>query len=405
METQVARKLKAEFVKKNEILQRYGAAVAPLQYYNDLYGHAGAQIPYVIEKSDKHIQKAPDVEMLLQVSMFRSDMYTYSCSFFNGYVNEGLLKQLFAFVVDLDGVSSADLQILLNSEVKRLTPTYIVNSGGGVHLVYMFDVPIECYKYRVATLKKAIVALKKFFSSNACSYKVDDTAGLTHAYRVVGSLTKLGQRAGAYRVGKKWSAIELLQKLNVDSSVLSGRTEKSKQKKEHIDYLPNGKRGFYQYVLYRITHDVTEGHRYLALFALAITAYKCRIPRSEVEEIMSMLIDVYHQKEKTHSVKSYEIKKAMRGYCSKATTVKSTTLEELLGVKFERRSKRNGRKRAVHLEIARGIRNVKLAADNKERVKRYLEAFPDASLNQIANELGMSKRTAKKYKDIVMENC
>ena len=408
METQVAIKLKAEFTKKNEILNRYCEPSAPLDYYADLYGDSNTNIPYVAEIGDKHIQKAQDVETLLQIAMFRSDMYVYSCSFFNGYVREKLLNQLFAFVVDLDGVSSSDLNLMMTSEIKRLAPTYVVNSGQGVHLVYMFDEPVDCYKYRIATLKSAVEALKKYFSCAMYSYKVDETAGLTHAYRVVGSLTKLGQRATAYRIGKKWGAIELLKKLNIDTAALEYKkqaqsSEKSERtQRKHIDYLPNTQRGFYDYVKYRITHDVDEGHRYLAMYALAITAYKCRVPRAEAEEFLSLLIDVYNQKPNTHIVKDYEIKKAMTGYCSKATTVKSTTLEELLGVKFERKSKRNGRKRADHLEMARAIKDAKQAADKKAMVRRYLSKYPSASLNQMVNDLGISKTTAKKYKDIVL---
>ena len=163
-----AEQLRQEFNEKNEILKRYGKLTSAVEYYEDMYGSYGNEImPYaLLEKEEEEkptiIQRAQNIDEILQIAGFGNYVYTYSCSFFHAWPQEKLVNDVYAFVIDLDGVSPADLRVLMKREIKKLPPTYIVNSGQGVHLVYMFTNPVACYKVRKKPLKQDS---SKFISS------------------------------------------------------------------------------------------------------------------------------------------------------------------------------------------------------------------------------------------------
>lgn len=417
MQTQVLKRtqdskavrLRREYNEKSTILEKYGKLTSPAEYYADLYGSDGDEImPYTVS-NEKSIRRAQNMDEVLQIAMFRNDIYTYSCSFFRGWPKEKLLKNVHAFVIDLDGVSPADLRVLLRREVKKLPPTYVVNSGQGIHLVYMFAVPVVGYTTRKKVLKQAIKALAGLFKVATYSYKVDPTATLVHPYRVVGSRTKLGQTAKAYKIGEKREVVELLRLLNIDTYLFEKhekkQTTQTTQQKASYDSkvaaLPTGRVRFYDSTYERVRHEVDEGHRYLSLFALAIIAYKCRVPREQAEEDITDLVDLFNQKEHIKRVRENEIEKAMKGYSQKFVRVTSYTLEEYLGFAFHRSTKRNGRTRAAHLEWARSAKNAKSAIDRTEMMRRSLAANPEATLKELVETLGWGKATVVKYRKLV----
>ena len=399
--------LRREFNEKSTILEKYGKLTSPAEYYADLYGSDGDEImPYTVSNEKPAIRRAQNIDEVLQIAMFRNDIYTYSCSFFGGWPKEKLLKNVHAFVIDLDGVSPADLRVLLKREVKKLPPTYIVNSGQGVHLVYMFAVPVVGYTKRKKVLKQAIKALAGLFKVKTYSYKVDPTATLVHPYRVVGSRTKLGQTAKAYKFGEKREIVEMLKLLNIDTYLFEKHEKKQTAQRKasynnDVAVLPTGRVRFYDSTYERVRHEVDEGHRYLSLFALAIIAYKCRVPREQAEEDITDLVDLFNQKEHIKRVRENEIEKAMKGYSQKFVRVTSYTLEEYLGFAFHRSTKRNGLKRKEHLEMAREIKASRQRATKQNQMKRYLQKYPDASLKQLEEALGWSRHTIIKYRKLV----
>ena len=399
--------LRREFNEKSAILEKYWQPSSPTDYYEDMYGSKGNEImPYTLSDAKPAIQRAQNIDEVLQIAVFRNDVYAYSCSFFGDWPKEGLLKDVYAFVIDLDGVSPVDLRVLLKREIKKLPPTYIVNSGQGIHLVYMFTAPVACYKVRQKAMKQAIKALAGLFKVKTYSYKVDPTATLVHPYRVVGSRTKLGQIAKAYKVGEKRGVVEMLKLLDIDTHLFEEHKKKPTTKRKasqhsNVAVLPTGRVRFYDSTYERVRHEVDEGHRYLSLFALAIIAYKCRVPREQIEKDISDLVDLFNQKEHMKLVKEKEIEKAMMGYSQKFVKVNSYTLEEYLGFQFHRKIKRNGLNRNEHLQMARAIKSAKEKAKREVQMKRYLQANPDASLKQLVEALGWGKATVVKYRRLV----
>lgn len=402
--------LRREFNEKSAILEKHGKLTSPAEYYADLYGDDGDEImPYTVSNETPAIRRAQNIDEVLQIAMFRDDIYTYSCSFFGGWPKERLVNNVYAFVIDLDGVSPADLRVLLKREIKKFLPSYIVNSGQGVHIVYMFTIPVAGYTKRKKVLKQAIKALAGLFKVKTYSYKVDPTAMLVHPYRVVGSRTKLGQTAKAYKVGEKREVVEMLKLLNIDTYLFEKHEKKQTTQRKARSYnnevavLPTGRVRFYDSTYERVRHEVDEGHRYLSLFALAIIAYKCRIPRAQIEEDIGDLVDLFNQKEHVKRVRENEIEKAMMGYSQKFVKVNSYTLEEYLGFTFHRSTKRNGLKQREHLLIARAVKDARQKATKEIQMKRCLEVNPKASLKELVETLGWGKATVVKYRKLVLQ--
>ena len=407
--------LRREFNEKSAILEKYGKLASPVEYYEEMYGSYGNEtMPYALPDEGKDeddekpaiIKRARNIDEILQIAVFRDNIYTYSCSFFHGWPREKLVNDVYAFVIDLDGVSPADLRVLLKREVKKLPPTYIVNSGQGLHLVYMFTTPVAGYKKRRKVLKQAIRALAKKFKVPTYSYEVDPTSTLVHAYRVVGSKTKLGQTAKAYKVGEKRGVVEMLKLLDMDTYLFEEHkkkptTERKASHNSNVAVLPTGRVRFYDSTYERVRHEVDEGHRYLSLFALAIIAYKCRVPREQAEEDITDLVDLFNQKEHIKRVRENEIEKAMKGYSQKFVRVTSYTLEEYLGFAFHRSTKRNGLKQGEHLQIARAVKAARQKTTREIQMKRYLQQHPEASLKQLVEALGWGKATVVKYRKLV----
>lgn len=164
-----AEQLKAEFDLKSRYLRDFCIAndgtayVSPLDYYYDLYNNDEEflngdkeGVPFCYKYGDG-IKVAPGgIEDVLQTAVFgenRTKVAVFPASYFHWPAQKNL-ENFYAIVIDLDGVSAADLYCLLKLEMKRLLPTYIVNSGGGVHLVYIFEEPIVAYKFRHQTIKQ-----------------------------------------------------------------------------------------------------------------------------------------------------------------------------------------------------------------------------------------------------------
>lgn len=437
----VVEKLKAEFVLKSSYLRRFcveiggKSDIAPLDYYNDLYNNddeymSGKKEVDFVNK-DGVTEKSPmpffykiedgikiaqgGIEEVLQIGLFRDDIAVFPASYFR-WPKQANLSDFYAIVIDLDGVSAADLYCLLKLEMKRLLPTYIVNSGGGVHLVYVFEKPIVAYKFRHKTIKQMIREVANFFRKAHYGYKIDpNSSSLVHPYRVIGSKTKLGQTCAVFRVGKKWSVDKMLKKLGIKTDVFKDKAarkkaqeeKKSSDKKDKVKLMPCGHKNFYNFFSLQMT-NVEEGHRYLALFALAVVAYKCRVKREEVEDLISALIDVYNQREHNDTVKEYELKKAMYGYSINYVGVSAKQLEEWSGLTFprnsvKRRPKGQRLKRDEHLKVARDIRNTKLTETKEILMRRCLQANPTASLVELMDELGWSKPTVIKYRRKILQ--
>ena len=408
----VAEQRRLEFLQKNQILEQYYNIVSPLEFLQSVFRNLDQEHCIVFGKKDN--QKGSVERIILEdvLDYFQFDnVYIPYCSFFNHFPKNVLAKTLFAFCIDIDYVKPKWLESLIKYKInmQKIKPTYIFNSGQGVHLIYVLAEPVELYNSIKNKCDKVLKNLRKKFIIKGQNKKTKkiyqvDSLRLTQPYRVPGSLTKLGQVSTVYKVGDKvnienladWCKIKWC-KMKMPKKII----EKKEKNKNNIDYMPNAKKYFYGHCLLRCYEEVEEGHRYLAMFALAVVAWKCRIPKHELEQDLYGLLEVWNDPDYpyqnfSHPVKPIEVQKALTGYNKKATMCPRERLEEWFGFQF-RKNKRNYRTREEHLQIARAIRNAKISTSTKLKVEAYLKANPNASISEISRISGISRPTIYKY--------
>ena len=118
---------------------------------------------------------------------------------------------MYAMIFDIDGLSDLNKLKNLISHVtgkERINPrpTYLVNSGHGFHLYYVFKEPIPLYNH----LKEPLKRMKYHLTGRLWNKYVSDIEepqyqGLNQGFRMVGSPTKFGTdyRLTAFKIGDK----------------------------------------------------------------------------------------------------------------------------------------------------------------------------------------------------------
>lgn len=115
---------------------------------------------------------------------------------------------LYGMTFDLDGVSVKSLGNLLHqiSHNQNPMPTYIVNSGHGLHLYFIFKEPIKLYEHIKEPLKKMKFELtERLWNLYTSDLKEKQFQGIFQGFRMVGSPTKFGKdyRVTAFKTGEK----------------------------------------------------------------------------------------------------------------------------------------------------------------------------------------------------------
>ena len=399
-----AKRLRAEFAEKNALLRANYREIAAFDFYDFLFSGDLSEKTYVTEGKT---YASARVEDILEMSSFRADVYIPPASFFNGAYRTCCMKQIFALVLDIDNLAPVQLHRLIDTirtKPELPTPTLIINSGSGVHLYFCFEKPIDAYKRRLPTLREMLAKLAAVYTGHGKM----DRHPLIQSFRPPGAQTKLGDVATAYTTGPRWTVPFLAAILGVDAAQWEGDTVTTnerkpalppKPRKPKVAVLPRvaaGERLFW-YCGDR-TYKMTDlGNRYLALFALAIVGYKCRVPQEKVMGEMESLIDCWNSVHPDNPVAYSEIKKAMKGYSQDYVMVTAATLEEYFGWSFERKIPRKGRTQEQHLRRALAIRHAGEKEDIKYKLEKYVEQNPNASLRQIMRDTGISYRAIKKY--------
>ena len=400
---------RADFEAKTELIRTVGRELSPYDFYEAIFGpeYIDRDYIYVLEE-EKTYRIAKGFDSLADIAMFRKDTYIPMASFFNRHYKTDKLEKLYALVVDIDEIRPGNLKMLIKSNLSnhKIKPTLIMNSGSGVHLYYVFSTPIECYHHRKAKLKELHTELKKLFQlkpGSANAYKLDKKVTLIQSYRVLGSLNKFGQTTTGIQFSIKTSVEELCKWLKVswDKPPKQVKKEGDQVKKGKVEFIPNGDPKFYSHCNARIGLETPVGNRYLSLFALAVVAYKCRIPEDRLREDIETLFDAFNEISPFDRMHINEIEKALTGYNKKATLTPKEQLEEWFGFEF-RKNKRNGRKQKEHLEMARDIKSARTTRLTAKKVRDLIGQGLNKS--QIAKALGMSRvNLYKTYGEILRE--
>lgn len=389
-----------------EELERLGgSAVAPLEFYQSIFRGRVERVPVFV--AGEGIEKL-SIEDALRFSVSRSNVYINPCDYFKGWVSADTLKTVFAFVVDLDNIEMGGFEHLFSGFRKngQEPPTYIVNSGKGLHFYYVLEQPVEAYKRHHGMLNHINKELSADFYRYAGIGKAD-THGIRQAYRIVGSLTKSGCTTVAYRIGGLHSIEHLAERYGVGlednaekGHVIDARSRFKKSLKRR--WTPS--KAFYDYTLKRAFMDSHEGHRYTTMFALVQIAAKCKVPIEQVRPDLEQLRAEWNGvAKKKAEVKAEEVEHALKGYNDKGNLSPRASLEHFLGWKFDAIPRR-GRTQHEHLRRARLLRNDDMKVAKMKKISEYMRENPQANKSQIARATGISRPTVIKYYDEIKKS-
>lgn len=335
---------------------------------------------------------------------------------------------IFALAIDLDGIrEESNLNDLFHQiQIGYLPkPTNIVWSGTGLHLYYQFVEPIPCFKNitnQLATLKRELTRKiwNKYVSELADKPQIES---LFQGFRLVGGITKGGNRTKCFAIGDKVS-IEYLNSFVPEEFRVFKFTYKSKltlkeAKEKYPEWyerriIKKQKRGtwvaneaVYNWWLKQLKEKVSVGHRYYSVMVLAVYAKKCGISKERLEndafELVRMLDDLTID-EKNHFTRE-DVLSALEMFNDNYITFPINSIVNLTAIPIEK-NKRNGRKQDLHLKLARATKKIlreagELVKDGrpskKDDVIKWRIANPDKKIKDCVIETAISENTVRKY--------
>lgn len=440
---------RSEFREKEAILDRYGSWLDPESFYGTVFHGAVEPVIMLVEAGKRYMVWPRD--RAIDYSLGRDDVYFCSAHFYDGFKNDDFIDYLFAFVIDLDNLSPAFLEGILRGIIDRGTaplPTLIVNSGQGVHFYYILAEPLYTYPTVRKKARELYSALNEVFEY------APDKHSIGHAFRGAGSMTKLGDIATAYKIGDYWSVEDLGDVVGYnwyvpDMSVKehSTATEKmihyarhlasryevpepdyssfvathefiEKLTKQHFskgavsartsgagiyltDAEPNGSPVWYRRARDGIIEKTELEHRYKSLMALAVIAYKCRIPYEQLERDVDHITTLWavNPRWTRDPFNRDNVEAALRCYSQKFVRVRRETLENWLGWRFPGTKKKPKYKDQTEwLETLADQRS----GASVRAIRRVLQEDPTLSKTEIARRTGLSRQTVYTHYEAAM---
>lgn len=345
---------------------------------------------------------------------------------------------LYALCIEIDGLKvSNGRQVGLNNLMVQWSekshwipvPTYVVASGNGLHLYYVFEKGIPLFKNVVNGLQK----YKRYLTEMLWNRNVTILIGekiqyesLFQAFRMPGTITKSGDRVQAFRVGDKVN-IEYMNSFVPDefkiTQLYKSELTLSQAKEKYPEWFDNRivqkqpkghwicKRDLYEWWKRKIENGAMVGHRYYCLMMLCIYAIKCDIPRDELEQDCFHFLEVFE--ERTNSEDNHftekDVMDALQAFEDKnLITYPVNSISNRSGIAIEK-NKRNGRKQDVHLKGARAIQQINDEANGtnwrqgngrkskKTLVEEWQRNNPNRKKADCIRETGLSKPTVLKW--------
>lgn len=346
-------------------------------------------------------------------------------------------RALYALTVDLDGVIIKEdgdpigLRTLFHQieEIERIPmPTVIVSSGTGLHLYYIFEKPIMLFPNVVKQLQKYKREITRIIWQGYITNLEDNVQyeSLFQGFRVIGTITKQGERARAFLVGDRvtmdYMNCFVTEEYKAEEFVYKSKLSLSKAKEQYPEWYEKRvvqkqakgtwttKRDLYDWWKRRIMKEVKTGHRYYCMMMLAVYARKAGIEQAELEKDAFELMEQFERLtvDENNHFNEKDVLDALEAYNDRYITYPINSISYLTDIPIEK-NKRNYQKQANHLEEARAIRDIRMKRQGKkwtdgngrpskeQVVKEYLKEHIEATKAEVIRETGLSKKTVYKY--------
>lgn len=347
---------------------------------------------------------------------------------------------MYALAIDLDGVERLDQwqffmrQVEFGHEMLAFIwglprPTYLVSSGTGIHIYYVFEKPVPMYRNiveQLEVLKKRLTWQAWTQGASSLQERVQYES-LFQGFRVVGTITKKGDRCRAFKVGEKVTVEYLNRYVPEEYRVKSFSYQSNISLQEAMKKYPawyqkrivegspkqtwTCKKDLYDWWIRRVIGGAEPGHRYWCIMTLATYAKKCGVPKEQLEKDAYGLIPLLNSKgdKFTDRFTEDDVLHALEAYTDSYITYPINTIVNRTGIQIKK-NKRNGRKQATHLKIARFTLETmneesgkalqgrpKGSGTAEQAVKEWQEKHPDGKKADCIRDTRLSKPSVYKW--------
>lgn len=443
----------SEFKAKNEYLSSEFEKIDCDEFYSYLFGKEpfeyetdysknkpnGIYLGFNYKGGKKSVERRlffNDTKLSSVVDKYEQ-LFTSAANYYGLANTKESARYLYALVFDIDSVKSGNIRSY-HKQFDKMditpTPTFIVNSGTGLHLYFVFENPINLSFRNIdllTELKNRLTPL--LWNNNLSNSSKVQYQGITQSFRIVGSKTKLTDdcRVSAFKVGGKTTVEKLnsyliKKEFNLDESIdlenfHIAKHTKAEAKELYPEWyeriIENGgdkkhwvcNEKLYHWWFNRIKgNEVKVGYRYKSLLALMSYARKCNIDFDTVKSDAYSLLGAYSEMDESQENRftEYDIKCALQGYFDeKVLNYSIDFISRQTNIPILK-NKRNGQTQSNHLEIARAIKSIKKKQGNmkaegrpekKDIVFDYLKENPNAKKSEIIAKTGLSKPTVYKW--------
>lgn len=353
-----------------------------------------------------------------------------------------------AFAVGLDELLYQMAEYRSAAGRSRLPlPTYVVSSGGGVHVYYLLDRPLRLWPNVIEALSRFRHAMVDMLWNQYVTDEPDHPQyeSVFQSFRMPGSVNaKHGEVVRAFSTGAgRWS-MEDLNAYVPEAARVPRETYEARHTLEEARALwpewdpqwrrkalaapgPRSKwrvkRALFDWWCRRVDDtaesptEAFDGNRYWCVFVAACLAAKC--PEVTYEELERWAYAVRPKldgltKRDGNAFTAADVADALKAYGNPLSCkLRRDRIAEKTSLEMPV-NKRNGRRQALHLRMARSNLEIlgedaghalqgrpKGSGTKAEQVRAYAAAHPEASQRQIASALGVSKTTVNKWlKDV-----
>lgn len=447
---------------KNELLKERLTEVSAYEFYRDLFPEGSLEIrgdyenrkPNAIftnilfnEKGKRYARNTimfDDLKELEEVA--GSEFAVCSPITYSGRNRTAAnAYQLWGFAVDLDGVEMDQLEDLLYQIGNDVLPepTYLVNSGHGFHVYYLFEDPIPLYRHLHEPLNRLKQGLTNIvWNRYTSTIKGEERQfqGIFQGFRMPGTQSKLGAKypvivfrygakrsirylnefvAPEYRL-KEWDDYRLTLEEAKDrypewyqKRIIEGNKTR---RKWDIAGKVNGDNPYalYDWWINQIRNGAFDGNRYNCIAVLMTYAVKLGISEEKVLNDALSLVPWLNSLTKTNhnDFTEQDVYDALSYHSDSYATYSIRAIEARTKIRIER-NKRNGQRQEDHLEEARAIRDIRMKRLNKDwregngrpigsgtarmKVQAYRSEHPNATVTEVARAIGVSRPTVYKW--------
>lgn len=437
---------------KNEYLLEHYEEVQPLDFYREIFpvgsfernGHkedlkANGILTIIGEpKANNHLI-FDDLESIKEVQKEKFAI-TSAVSYSGRRRTANNARWLYGITIDLDGVNLVNLNDLFHQAKNGILaqPTFVCNSGHGVHVYYIFKKPIALYSHlheKLRLFKYELIARLWNRYTSALKERSDvQYQGIFQGFRMVGTQTKLGKQflVRAFRTGEKIDILDLNPYLQDKKyclnekdfnyqSELSLHQAKIKYPEWYDNRIVKGKkrgrwiarRNLYDWWKEKIMNNANEGHRYSCLTVLCAYAVKCDISKEELEKDCFKLLPILDKlsDSETNRFTKKDVRDALLFYDEQYVNFSRKEAERVSGIEIPA-NKRNFRKQAEHIKLMNFVRDEinqnkiwnkvgngrpKGSGTKEHIVKEWRFKNPIGKKAQCIKETGLDKKTVYKY--------